>query len=116
MDGAPFPGVCAVKVINKHGIQPERLQEVQRDLFVMQQVNHPNVMRLRDYLETPDFLFLVTDFMEGGELFPKIVATGRYNECDAANIVRQIVSGVAHLHSLGIAHRNLKPENLLCSK
>ncbi len=51
----------------------------------------------------------------GGELFDQIVARGEYSEKDASNIVRQIISAVAHLHANGIAHRDLKPQNLLCA-
>ena len=53
------------------------------------------------------------ELVNGGELFFRIVERGSYSERDAANIVRQIINGVKYLHSLGIAHRDLKPEVIL---
>ena len=53
------------------------------------------------------------EFVNGKELFEKIIDRGNYSERDASNITRQIVSAIGYLHSMGIAHRDLKPENLL---
>jgi serine/threonine protein kinase len=54
------------------------------------------------------FLFPRTELVTGGELFYKIVEKGNYSEKDAANIVQQMIKGVAYLHGQGICHRDLK--------
>lgn len=71
----------------------------------MLHVNHPNVLRLMEIFEDEKWFFLVMEYMEGGELFEKIVQRGSYSERDAAIIFKQIVSGVQYLHDMGIAHR-----------
>jgi len=88
---------------------------VLREIEIMKRVgDHPNILKLYEVYESKNFLFLVLELVTGGELFDQIVARGEYSEKDASNIVRQIVSAVAHLHANGIAHRDLKPQNLLC--
>lgn len=78
---------------------------------------HPAIPRLVDFFfDTKGEIKLVTELMEGGEVFDDVV-NGRHMDEEKAKIVfRQIASGVAHLHSLGIAHRDLKPENLMYCK
>jgi len=93
----------------------EELELIQREIDIMKQVRHPNVLCLIERFETPERLALVMELVTGGELFYKIVDNGSYSEKDACNIVRQLVQGVDYLHSMGIAHRDLKPENLLCT-
>jgi len=87
-----------------------------REIDIMKKVgNHTNILKLFEVFETKNFLYLVLELVTGGELFDQIVARGEYSEKDASNIVRQIISAVAHLHANGIAHRDLKPQNLLCA-
>ena len=86
---------------------------LQREIDIMKKLSHPNVLQLREVFETDTKICLVTELVNGGELFEKIVEVGSYTEPDAANIVRQVVEGVAYLHANGVAHRDLKPENLL---
>jgi len=110
--GQPF----AIKFIDKKMIgNKEELELIQREIDIMKQVRHPNVLCLIERFETPERLALVMELVTGGELFYKIVDNGSYSEKDARNIVRQLVQGVDYLHSMGIAHRDLKPENLLCT-
>ncbi len=74
---------------------------------------HSNILTLVDYFETLNNLYLVIDLALGGDLFDRICKKGSYFEADAANIVHQVLSGVAYLHGQGVVHGDLKPENLL---
>ena len=61
------------------------------------------------------FYYLITELAEGGELFDKIVSLpqGSFNEKEAANIMRQLLSAISYLHMKNICHKDLKPENIL---
>jgi len=106
---------CAIKFIEKKFVDKQDLVLLAREIDIMKKVSHPNVLKLREVYETEETIALVMELVTGGELFYKIVEKGNYSSRDAANIVRQIVEGVAYLHSEGICHRDLKPENLLCA-
>jgi len=81
----------------------------------MKKLNHKSIVQLYDIFETPNELFLVLEFVPGGELFDQIVERGSYTENDAAKLVRQILEGIDYMHKHGVVHRDLKPENLLCA-
>ncbi|GAM25721.1 hypothetical protein SAMD00019534_088960 [Acytostelium subglobosum LB1] len=103
----------AVKSINTKFIKNKLLR---REIEIMKKVgDHPNILKLYEVYETKKQLHLILELVTGGELFEKIVQRGEYSEQDAAKIVKQIVSAVGHLHANGIAHRDLKPQNLLCA-
>jgi calcium/calmodulin-dependent protein kinase I len=108
--------VMAIKVVQKSTLVGKNLENIKREIEITRSVQHPNVLSLADVFETDQQLFLVTDFLAGGELYKKIVDRGSYTEVDAVKIVRQFLSGLVYLHSQGICHRDLKPENLLCSE
>jgi len=105
----------AIKFIEKKFVDKQDLVLLGREIDIMKQVTHANVLRLEEVYETDELIALVMELVVGGELFYKIVEKGNYSEKDAANIVRQMTKGVEYLHSKGIAHRDLKPENLLCA-
>lgn len=76
--------------------------------------SHPAIPTLEDYFFDPSGrIALVMELMEGGELFDWIASRDHLTEDEARTVFAQVVSGVAHLHSLGIAHRDLKPQNLM---
>lgn len=58
-------------------------------------------------------MYIVTDLCTGGELFERIVKRGAFNEADAAEIMRQVLSAISYCHAHKIMHRDIKPENLL---
>eukprot|EP01116_Phalansterium_solitarium_P013979 TRINITY_DN3145_c0_g1_i2.p1 TRINITY_DN3145_c0_g1~~TRINITY_DN3145_c0_g1_i2.p1 ORF type:complete len:345 (+),score=125.82 TRINITY_DN3145_c0_g1_i2:133-1167(+) len=101
----------AIKCIDKKFI---KLHLLQREITIMKQLQHPNILPLVDVFESREFIYLVLVLVTGGELFDQIVQNGNYCEADARNIVTQILSAVSYLHSHGVVHRDLKPENLLC--
>ena len=79
----------------------------------MKQLDHPNVVKLFEVIDTEDTLFLVLEYAAGGEVFDFLVEHGRMKEKVAREKFRQIVSAIEYCHSLGIVHRDLKAENLL---
>lgn len=88
------------------------------ELLVMRKIvedvsPHPNVIHLYDVCEDNGGIHLILELCSGGELFDRIVAQARYNEAEAAAVVRQIAAGLAALHRANIVHRDLKPENCL---
>eukprot|EP01098_Paradermamoeba_levis_P005443 TRINITY_DN2289_c0_g1_i1.p1 TRINITY_DN2289_c0_g1~~TRINITY_DN2289_c0_g1_i1.p1 ORF type:complete len:258 (-),score=68.80 TRINITY_DN2289_c0_g1_i1:97-870(-) len=82
----------------------------------MKEINSKHVLKLMDYWETAEQIFIATELMTGGNLFYNITTRGKYSENDARVIVHQILLGVDALHKAGVCHRNLKPENILCSR
>jgi len=102
-----------VKCISKKQIKQQELTLLEREIDIMKKLKHPNIIGLVEVSDTPETLFLVLEFANGGELFDAIVSRGYYSETDAAKIVYQILDAIQYVHNHGIAHRDLKPENLL---
>jgi serine/threonine protein kinase len=103
----------AIKIINKPELDVDQQKNIQVEIDILKKVKHPHVISLEDIFETPSVLYVVMELVTGGELFDMIVDQGHYEEKDAAEMVRRIVSAVEYLHSENIVHRDLKPENLL---
>jgi len=102
----------AVKVINKTNVGQDMVR-LATEMEILKKVDHPNIICLKEIIDTKNCLFIVTELVTGGELFDKIVELGQYSEKDAATLVSKIVSAIDYLHDINIVHRDLKPENLL---
>ena len=107
--------IFACKHLSKLNI--ENLEKFQREINILQQIDHPNIIKLFEIYETSHSLYLVMEECKGGELFDKIIEhinqKQMYSEADAAQILLQIMSAIEYCHNHGIVHRDLKPENLL---
>uniref|UniRef100_A0A1I7SBJ3 Serine/threonine-protein kinase par-1 n=1 Tax=Bursaphelenchus xylophilus TaxID=6326 RepID=A0A1I7SBJ3_BURXY len=103
----------AIKIIDKTALNPSSLQKLFREVRIMKQLDHPNIVKLYQVMETDQTLYLVMEYASGGEVFDYLVAHGRMKEKEARAKFRQIVSAVQYLHSKNIIHRDLKAENLL---
>ncbi|KAF9100898.1 hypothetical protein BGX29_006154 [Mortierella sp. GBA35] len=105
----------AVKIISKASLANKAAvhRGIEREIAIMKLINHPHVIRLYDVYETEKELFLVMEFVAGGELFEYLVNKGRLDEGEALRFFQQIIVGLAFCHKRKICHRDLKPENLL---
>ncbi|KAF9930219.1 Serine/threonine-protein kinase brsk1 [Linnemannia zychae] len=105
----------AVKIISKASLANKAAvnRGIEREIAIMKLINHPHVIRLYDVYETEKELFLVMEFVAGGELFEYLVNKGRLEEGEALRFFQQIIVGLAFCHKRKICHRDLKPENLL---
>ena len=77
---------------------------------------HPNIVKIIEYYESKKSLYIVTEYLDGGELFDKITEKGSFNEQEAKQVVSQILSAISYLHERKIIHRDLKPENIVFEK
>lgn len=84
-----------------------------REVRIMKMLDHPNIVKLYQVIETEKTLYLVMEYASGGEVFDYLVAHGRMKEKEARAKFRQIVSAVQYCHQKRIIHRDLKAENLL---
>ncbi|KAG1736084.1 uncharacterized protein EDB91DRAFT_1142665 [Suillus paluster] len=86
---------------------------IDREIIMMKLMNHPNILRIYDVFEGEKELYLVLEYVEGGELFDFLVNRGRLPPLEALSFFKQIVYGLNYAHTFSIIHRDLKPENIL---
>lgn len=103
----------AMKIIRKEDVTKEYMQSLINEIDILKQLDHPNIVRLYEFYQDKLNFYLITEFIEGGELFDKITKVKCFTELDAAKVMKQLLSAVVYCHNKKIVHRDLKPENLL---
>lgn len=104
----------AIKILNRNKIKSlDVVGKIRREIQNLKLFRHPHIIKLYQVINTPSDIFMVMEFVSGGELFDHIVKNGKLNENQARKFFQQIISGVAYCHRHMIVHRDLKPENLL---
>ena len=108
----------AVKIMDKAQIfsEPLNLTRIQREIAILKIVRHKNIIKLYELMETPNKIYLVMEYCNGGELFDYIVSKKHLSERQACRFFQEIINSLEYLHSLNIVHRDIKPENLLLDK
>ena len=70
-------------------------------------------MHVNEIMEDRDNYYIVTEILEGGELFDRIIEVKKFNELNAAHILEQVLKAINYMHKKNLTHRDLKPENIL---
>lgn len=108
-------GVYAVKVLQKQAIM--KRNEVKHIMaernVLLKNVVHPFLVGLHYSFQTPDKLYFVLDYVNGGELFFHLQRERYFPEARARFYAAEMASAIGYLHSLNIIYRDLKPENIL---
>lgn len=87
---------------------------LEREVNVAKSIQHANVVKTYDIFETTEHLYIVLEYMAGGELYEVLAKSGTLSEKLASHVIRSILQALSYLHRHGIVHRDLKPENILC--
>lgn len=100
----------AIKILEKARIKEVAdAQRVAREIKILKRIRHPNVIQLFEVIDAPRQIFLVMEYLDGGELFDYIVKHQRIREDVAVRFFHDIVDGLSYLHRKEVAHRDLKP-------
>jgi len=106
--------IYAMKVLRKEAIiARKQVTHTKAEKSILQKIQHPFIVHLHYAFQTKDKLYMILDFINGGELFFHLKKEGRFPEARVKFYAAEIVCALAHLHSLGIVYRDLKPENIL---
>ncbi|GMN42823.1 hypothetical protein TIFTF001_012027 [Ficus carica] len=104
----------AIKILDRDQVLRHKMvEQIKREISTMKLIKHPNVLKLFEVMASKTRIYIVLEFVDGGELFDKIAKHGRLKEDEARSYFQQLINAVDYCHSRGVFHRDLKPENLL---
>ncbi|XP_028294563.1 ribosomal protein S6 kinase alpha-1 isoform X3 [Gouania willdenowi] len=103
----------AMKVLKKATLKVRDRVRTKMERNILADVNHPFVVKLHYAFQTEGKLYLILDFLRGGDLFTRLSKEVMFTEEDVKFYLAELALGLDHLHSLGIIYRDLKPENIL---
>ncbi|CAD8151535.1 unnamed protein product [Paramecium octaurelia] len=106
----------AVKTFQKSALMDKNNKQRQgllNEIDLLRSCDHPNIIKLYEIYESGDYIYLVMELLEGGELFDLILETQCFQESKVALIMFKIFDALEYLHTKNIMHRDIKPENIL---
>jgi calcium-dependent protein kinase len=104
----------AIKKINKsHFSSIEDEEKLIKEISILKELDHPNILKIYEFFNSQNELYIVSEMLTGGELFKRIIEEKHFSEKVAAHIMKQLLSAIQFCHSNNIIHRDLKPENIL---
>lgn len=103
----------AVKIVTRAGLKPDDDASLRQEVKILDRLHHKNIVEQIDFFEEEKYFYIVLEYLDGGELFDRIVKKTFYNEKEARDLVYIVLKAIQYMHSVNIIHRDLKPENLL---
>ena len=93
--------IRCIKKIEMSNFTKSQEENIMNEIKVLKKIDHPHIMKIFEYYEKHGHLYIVTEYMSGGELFDRIESEESFSERDAAHFMKQILKAVAYLHSTG---------------
>jgi calcium-dependent protein kinase len=103
----------AVKVLRKNLLDEKEMDMLKNEISILKDMDHPNIVKMYEFLEDEKRIYIVTEICKGGELFDEILNRSKFDEKDGAIVMKQLLSAINYCHKKNIVHRDLKPENML---
>ncbi|XP_008651114.1 CBL-interacting protein kinase 21 isoform X3 [Zea mays] len=104
----------AIKILDRQRILAMKIDEqIKREIATLKLLKHPNVVRLYEVSASKTKIYMVLEYVNGGELFDKIALKGKLTEKEGRKLFQQLIDAVGYCHEKGVCHRDLKPENVL---
>ena len=89
------------------------ITQLRAEIKILKHIQHENIVMLYDVIETRNAIYIITEYVSGGELFNHIIDNGPLKEMSAKSVMKGIFSALLYLHSKGVIHRDIKAENVL---
>ena len=86
------------------------------EVAIHKKLDHPNIIKIHEYYEDQNNIYIVQEFCEGGMLFDHIISKGHLTEKCAQECIKVLVQAISYVNSFDVAHRDIKPENILLDK
>lgn len=104
----------AIKTLPKNKLG-NNIEYIREEIKILSSLDHPNIIKYYETYESPKYMYLVMEYCGGGELFDRITKSKdeKFDEKQAAIIMKKLLSAINHCHANQIAHRDLKPENIM---
>ena len=99
-------------MISKARFNRQGLVDITKEVDIIKDLDHPNIVKIYESYENRKWLFIVTEYIKGGELFNELLWRKKFTENDWALIIKQILEALNYLHLNNVAHKDLKPENI----
>jgi len=107
----------AIKAILKSQlISEQQNQALRHEISIHERIIHSNIIRLHSHLEDKEKHYLIMDYADAGNLYKKIMKSGKLSRDEAAFYFLQICKGIEFLHVNKLIHRDIKPENILLNR
>ena len=108
--------VVAIKSFNKKSLDSqsnENMKKITYETNLMRKLNHPNITKILEMFEDENYILIIMEYINGGNLFSFVKKRRKLNEKISKFLFKQIILGINHIHSQNIVHRDIKLENIL---
>lgn len=103
----------AIKIVKKKRLSQSTRMLLIKEIEIMRRIEHPRIIKFYAAYETDSAIYLVTEYIEGGELLQRVSSNGLFSEKEASMVIKCVLEALEYCHKNNIVHRDLKLENLI---